>query len=97
MLLNILVFIVLVSSFANTQADSVNICTDIAEFAPYTYHPRTDNKIDKSKLTGATKEFLDEIFKTINMGYKLDLLPWKRCLSEVENFGTNNNYEVFSE
>jgi len=95
MIVHTLLFLVLMLSLPNTQAETVHICDDAAEFAPYIYRSRIEGQ-DNSQLMGATKEFLDEIFKTIGIDYKLNLLPWKRCLSEVENFGINKKYEVFS-
>jgi len=96
MIVHYILFLVLTISLSNVQADIVHICDDAAEFAPYIYRSKATNQVNNSSLTGATKEFLDEIFKTIGIDYKLDLLPWKRCLAEVEKFGTHKNYEVFS-
>ena len=96
MIVHSILFLALAMSFSNTQADIVHICDDTAEFAPYIYRSKISNQENNSSLTGATKELLDEIFNTIGIDYKLDLLPWKRCLIEVEKFGTNKYYEVFS-
>lgn len=78
-------------------AQPVRICNDEAEWPPYTYYPRVDGKPDKSRLTGAVVELLDEIFKINEMEYSMKLLPWKRCLNEVYRFGKNRKYEVFTD
>ena len=78
-------------------AQPVRICDDAAEWPPYTYYPRVDGKPDKSRLTGAVVELLDEIFKINEMEYSIKLLPWKRCLNEVYRFGENRKFEVFTD
>ena len=78
-------------------AQPVRICNDDTEWPPYTYYPRVDGKPDKSRLTGAVVELLDEIFKINEMEYSIKLIPWKRCLNEVYRFGENRKYEVFTD
>ena len=78
-------------------AQTVHVCDDQAEWPPYLYYERVNGEPDKSKLTGATVDLLKAIFREINMAYTLDLLPWKRCLYYVENFGLSKKYEVFTD
>jgi len=77
-------------------AQPVHICDDYAEFPPYVYWERINGNPDKSKLTGATTVLTKEIFGLIGMEYTLEMLPWKRCIFEVDNFGENRKYEVFT-
>ncbi|WP_108650115.1 substrate-binding periplasmic protein [Dongshaea marina] len=77
-----------------SQASLVRICDDNAEWPPYTYYQRDAGKIDKEKLSGATVELMEEVFKEINLEFKIDLIPWKRCLKEVESFDVSKKYEV---
>lgn len=80
-------------------AETVNICDDGAEFPPYAYYEKQSNQlaiVKPPKVIGATKELLTEIFSLIDLEYNLELLPWKRCLLEVEHFGINQRYEMFS-
>jgi len=93
----ILVTILSMSVFSNiVAAQPVHICDDEAEFPPYTYWERINGKPNKSRLTGATTEFMEEIFSLIGMKYTHEMLPWIRCRREVEHFGKSLKYEVFS-
>lgn len=92
----LITFIFLVASSV-AIAQPVRICDDDTEWPPYTYYPRVDGKPDKSRLTGAVVELLDEIFKINEMEYSIKLLPWKRCLNEVYRFGENRKFEVFTD
>jgi len=77
-------------------AQPVKICDDGAEWPPYAYHPRVDGKPDKSRVEGAAIELFDEVFKMAGLEYTIQLISWKRCLSEVEKYGKRKKYEVFS-
>ncbi len=73
----------------------VRICDDGAEWPPYLYYQRVDGKINKKQLVGAVKELFDVIFEQAGLDYSIRLIPWKRCLLEVENFDTSGKYEIF--
>lgn len=79
-----------------TQAQPVKICDDIAEWAPFTYYERVDGKMDKSKLVGFVPELLKEVFKIVGLEHSIELIPWKRCLNEVDNYGGQKQYEAFT-
>jgi len=89
-----ILFISLVTSLALGQ--EVKICDDKAEWPPYMYYERVNGKINKKKIVGAVIELFDQAFKLTDLTYSMQLLPWKRCLVEVENFGTRHGFEVFS-
>ena len=92
-----LVFILSVSLFSiqTVFAEAVHICDDAAEWPPYIYYQRVNGKPDKSTITGATVDLLKALFKEIKMEFTIELLPWKRCLTEVDQFGQSGKYEVF--
>ena len=90
--------ILLSSMLINTAiAQPVNICDDVAGWAPYVYFPMVDGKQDRSRIEGATADLIKAIFELIEMDYSLKLIPWARCLLEVENFGVHNNYEMLAD
>lgn len=86
---------VLITFSLSIQAETVRICDDGAEWPPYAYYERESGVADKNKLTGATIDLVAEIFREIDLEYSITLLPWKRCMQEVEYFGTSGKYEVF--
>lgn len=88
-----LLSLIVLSDFAIAQP--VNICDDETEWPPYTYYQRVKGQPDKSKLTGAVVELLDEVFKLIGMKHSITMLPWKRCLIEVKKFDKSQKYEMF--
>ncbi|RLA76017.1 MAG: hypothetical protein DRG78_19825 [Epsilonproteobacteria bacterium] len=77
------------------NANDVKICDDESEWLPYTYFEREDGKIDKTKLTGATVDLVDDIFKIVDLKYSIDMIPWTRCTKLVEHFDKSHKYEVF--
>lgn len=85
------------SSNVAAQSDPVHICSNWGEYSPYIFMERENGKPDESKISGATTEFLKEIFKHISVEYTHKLIPWKRCLLEVEAFGERGNYEMFTD
>ncbi len=89
------VFLILISSGTAIFGQEVRICDDGAEWPPYLYYQRVNGEINKKVLEGAVKELFDFIFKEAGMEYSLRLIPWKRCLLEVENFDTSGKYEIF--
>lgn len=89
--------VLFLSVFSNfVSADPVNICDDEEEFPPYVYWERVNGVPDKLRLTGATTEFVEEIFRLIGMKYTYEMLPWIRCRREVETYEKNRGFEMFS-
>ncbi len=93
--------VTLLSMVLNTtllaEDNTVKICNDSGEWAPYFYHQRDSNGEKKEKIVGATVDVLDAIFKKIKLEHKFELLPWKRCLAYVKRFDKAQKYEMFSE
>jgi len=73
----------------------IYICDDAAEWPPFVFYERDHGKINKHKLVGALVDMYDVIFKDLNMTYKLDLLPWKRCTYLVEKYNIAKKYAIF--
>lgn len=92
----IALFCIYFSATRTAHAETVRICDDVAGWPPFVYNPVVNGKLDESQVTGATVELLDAIFKEINLNYTLELLPWKRCMQEVEGYPTKGSFEAFS-
>ena len=75
--------------------ETIYICDDGAEWPPFVFYKRVDGKIDKSKVEGALVDMYNVIFKDLNMSYKLDLIPWKRCTYLVEHYDKAKKYVIF--
>jgi len=61
-------------------AQPIKICDDEAGWPPYTF---VDPK-NPQTVTGASVEIISEILKRAGYEPQITLLPWKRCLAEVE-------------
>jgi len=73
----------------------IYICDDAAEWPPFTFYKRVNGKIDKSKVVGALVDMYDVMFKDLNMSYKLELIPWKRCTYLVSRYDKAKKYVIF--
>jgi polar amino acid transport system substrate-binding protein len=89
----IFLFILITSIFA--KDNTIYICDDAAEWPPFVLYERKNGEVNKSKVVGALVDMYNVIFKDLNMSYKLDLLPWKRCTSLVENYDKVKKYVIF--
>lgn len=61
----------------------VPICDDAGEWPPFTYLKRVDGKTTH-QVVGFSVDVISNILKANNISFSIELLPWKRCLSEVE-------------
>ena len=90
-------FLVIVASngfFMNSalglDGERIAICNDDAEWPPYAYFQRDRADGSKTdKVVGYDLDFLDHIFKKHNIEYSYDMIPWNRCLHEVEKGGSH--------
>ena len=76
----------LVSALCHAQGVSkplVRICDDAAEWPPYSYYIRKDHQ-KTSELTGYSIDVIKMILTKNAIPYEIELLPWKRCMAEVE-------------
>lgn len=69
---------------AARASDMVQVCDDIAPWAPYTYPLPPATEGQPRKRAGAMVEFLDLLMKKIGQEYKIVFRPWKRCLEELK-------------
>jgi len=61
----------------------IPVCDDNAEWPPYTYLPLVHGK-KSAWPTGYAVEYLQRILSARKVHFTLDLIPWRRCLREVE-------------
>jgi len=67
----------------NAGKPLVRICDDGAEWPPYSYYVRKNHE-KTTELTGYSVDVIKIILKKNAIPYEIKLLPWKRCLAEVE-------------
>ena len=70
------------ASRAVGEAPAVVICDGVAEWTPFTYFRRSGG-VPTGELTGYSVEVVGSILRKAGLGYRIELLPWKRCLAEV--------------
>lgn len=58
----------------------VQICEDANEWPPYTYLERQGSR---AELRGFSVELARAVLDKHHIAYKIELLPWQRCLREV--------------
>lgn len=90
-LLQILILSLVILVATTARADSlkgkvIHICEDAAEWPPYHYLERENGK-KTEEIVGYGIDVLDRIFGKHGISYKIDFLPWKRCLAEVKKGG----------
>ena len=95
MIIKALIFFILISLTSTINANEVKICDDKGEWAPFSYFERINGVPDKTKLTGAVTELLDEVFKIVDLPHSIDMIPWKRCTNSVSKYEKLKKYEVF--
>ena len=72
------------SAASGPSLKHVSICDDAGEWPPFTYLKRVDGKTTH-EVVGYSVDVIDTILKANHMTYNIVLLPWKRCLSEVQH------------
>jgi polar amino acid transport system substrate-binding protein len=60
--------------------NSISICEDQNEWPPYSYFRRVNGK-KTTALTGYAVDVIDKIFTRRGISYKIDMIPWSRCLA----------------
>jgi polar amino acid transport system substrate-binding protein len=88
-----LLFAIIVSSLFAKNV--LYICDDAAEWPPFVFYERDNGKVNKHKVVGALVDMYNVIFKDLNITYKLDLLPWKRCTYLVKKYSVAKKYAIF--
>jgi len=67
------------------QMTTVTVCDDVAEWPPFTYRERDVSGQPGSKVLGFSVEVLRRILSPHRIAVQIELLPWVRCLREVES------------
>ena len=78
--------VLLASALCHAQDISrpmVRICDDGAEWPPYSYYVRKNHE-KTSELTGYSVDVIKIILTKNAIPYEIELLPWKRCLAEID-------------
>ncbi len=65
------------------QGTTVSVCDDGDEWPPYSYWQRENGK-KTDKVIGFSVEVIGTIFARNNIRFNIKLLPWARCLAELE-------------
>lgn len=65
--------------------DSVAVCDDVAEWPPFTYRERDARGQPAANVVGYSVEVLRRILAPQRIALRIQLLPWVRCLREVES------------
>ena len=69
--------------------DVVKICGE--PFAPY-FYPTNSN--GQPSVDGIDVDILNSISEITDLEFENEIIPWKRCLSNVENFGRDGLHEI---
>ena len=83
-------------AWATSQKDdaltnlSISICDDANEWPPYIYAERIDGK-KSNKIVGFSIDVIEDIFSRNRLRYTIAMVPWSRCLLEVEH---GNKYQM---
>ncbi|MFO1250880.1 MAG: transporter substrate-binding domain-containing protein [Inhella sp.] len=72
-------------ALANPALGTVAVCDDVAEWPPFTYRERDARGQAQAKVVGYSVEVLRRILAPQRITLKVELLPWVRCLREVES------------
>jgi polar amino acid transport system substrate-binding protein len=68
------------NALATPLAPEVKICDDAAGWPPYTFADHKDPRV----VRGASADLIVEILRRAGYSASITLLPWKRCLRDVE-------------
>ena len=63
---------------------SISVCDDENEWPPYIFFERTGGK-KGDKIAGFSIDVIEDIFSRHQIRYSITMLPWARCLLEVNN------------
>ncbi|MBB5205815.1 polar amino acid transport system substrate-binding protein [Inhella inkyongensis] len=65
------------------QGWTVQVCDDANEWPPYTYYERVEGQ-KTEQVRGFSIELLERLLQPLGLKYRIELLPWVRCLQEVQ-------------
>jgi polar amino acid transport system substrate-binding protein len=72
------------------EPTKIGVCGDSGEWPPYVYFER-ENGEKTDRATGFSIDLVEEILTAEGIDYEIGMVPWKRCLHEVEG---GANYQV---
>lgn len=75
----------------NLRGKTISICDDGAEWPPYTYYKRVNEK-KTTELVGYSVDVIREIFDKYGIKFTLRIIPWTRCKSEMAE---GKKYQMF--
>ncbi|WP_169719604.1 substrate-binding periplasmic protein [Psychromonas aquimarina] len=67
---------------ADREIELVRICDDSGEWPPF-IHYQSREKTDQ--IVGFSVDVIEAVFAENNIKFSIELVPWKRCLREVES------------
>ncbi|MBB5205568.1 polar amino acid transport system substrate-binding protein [Inhella inkyongensis] len=70
---------------AIASAPPIKVCDDVAEWPPFTYRQRGPNGEVQAVVQGFSVDVLRQILSARGRSFQIELLPWLRCLREVES------------
>lgn len=62
---------------------TIRVCATTAEWPPYMYYQRSQGQ-KSEQLVGLSAEYLQRVMAAHGLRYRLDLLPWRRCLESTQ-------------
>ncbi len=75
---------------ARLRGWTVQVCDDANEWPPYTFVERQDGR-KTGRVKGYSVDLLERLLRPLGMSYRIELLPWARCLLEVRR---GQNYQM---
>lgn len=72
--------------------DPVRMCGE--NWPPFIYAQVGKDESGYFKKTGTHLNLFATLSNLTGLKFSIDLIPWQRCLEEVENFGSKNKYEI---
>ncbi|WP_108649963.1 substrate-binding periplasmic protein [Dongshaea marina] len=74
----------------------IRVCDDAAEWPPYAFYEPVKEGTTNRLISGASVTALKDILEQAGYRMQIRLLPWKRCMKEVELFGTSGQFEMLA-
>ncbi len=68
---------------ADREVELVRICDDSGEWPPFIHYQSRDAG-KESTIVGFSVDVIEAVFAENNIKFSIELIPWKRCLREVE-------------
>ena len=69
---------------AGAMTPPIKVCDDVAEWPPFTYLQRQASRETPAPVLGFSVDVLRHILSARGRSFQIELLPWLRCLREVD-------------